>query len=165
MCGLLTSDIFRASSWGYQMETFSALLTLCAGNSPVSSEFPSQRPVTRSFDIFFDPRLNKRVSKHSRRGWFETPPCSSWRHCTGYCVRYGKFGRKIAMSWPDSIVLTRPLSHMSDWTPWWWSIAMPTHNAAWHTRAGNTNRHSIVSEKIWKWWTILDIMFWALNCP
>ena len=33
------------------METFSALLALCAGNSPVTGEFPSQRPVTQSFDI------------------------------------------------------------------------------------------------------------------
>ena len=36
------------------METFIALLALCAGNSPVTGEFPSQRPVTRSFDVFFD---------------------------------------------------------------------------------------------------------------
>ena len=36
------------------METFSALLAICAGNSPVSGEFPAQRPVTRSFDVFFD---------------------------------------------------------------------------------------------------------------
>ena len=41
------------------METFSALLALCAGNSPVSGEFPAQRPVTRSFDVFFDLCLNK----------------------------------------------------------------------------------------------------------
>ena len=34
------------------METFSALLALCAGNSPVRGEFPAQRPVTRSFDVF-----------------------------------------------------------------------------------------------------------------
>ena len=39
--------------WRHQMETFSALLALCAGNSPVSGEFPAQRPVTRSFDVFF----------------------------------------------------------------------------------------------------------------
>ena len=45
------------------METFSALLALCAGNSPVPGEFPSQRPVTRSFDVFFDLRLNKRLSE------------------------------------------------------------------------------------------------------
>ena len=37
------------------METFSALLAICAGNSPVTGEFPAQRPVTRSFDVFFDP--------------------------------------------------------------------------------------------------------------
>ena len=36
-----------------QMETFSALLAICAGNSPVIGEFP-HRPVTRSFDVFFD---------------------------------------------------------------------------------------------------------------
>ena len=42
---------------------FSALLAFCAGNSPVTGEFPTQRPVTRSFDVFFDLRLNKRLSK------------------------------------------------------------------------------------------------------
>ena len=45
------------------METFSALLALCAGNSPVTGEFPSQRPVTQSFDVFFDLSLNKRLGK------------------------------------------------------------------------------------------------------
>ena len=40
-----------------------------AGNSPVSSEFPSQKSETRSFDVFFDLRLNKRLSKQSRRRW------------------------------------------------------------------------------------------------
>ena len=37
--------------WRHEMETFSALLALCAGNSPVTGEFPAQRPVTRSFDV------------------------------------------------------------------------------------------------------------------
>ena len=69
--------------WRHQMETLSALLALCAGNSPVTSEFPSQRPVMRSFDVFFDLRLNKRLSKQSRHWWFETPSCSLWRHCIG----------------------------------------------------------------------------------
>ena len=49
--------------WRHQMEKISALLDLCAGNSPVNGEFPAQRPVTRSFEIFFDLRLNKRLSK------------------------------------------------------------------------------------------------------
>ena len=43
------------------METFSALLAFCAGNSPVASEFPTQRPATRSFDVFFDMRLNQQL--------------------------------------------------------------------------------------------------------
>ena len=39
------------------METFSALLAICVGNSPVPGEFPTQRPVTRSFDVFFGLRV------------------------------------------------------------------------------------------------------------
>ena len=69
-------------TWRHQSETFSASLALCEGNSPVTGEFPSQRPLTRSFDVFFDLRLNKRLSKQSSRGWwFETPSRSLWRHC------------------------------------------------------------------------------------
>ena len=41
------------------METFSALLALCAGNSPVTGDLPLQRPVTRSFDVFSDLCLNE----------------------------------------------------------------------------------------------------------
>ena len=67
------------SRWHHQMETFSALLVLCAGNSPVSGEFPAQRPMTRSFDVFFDLRLNKRLSKQCWGWWFETPSRALWR--------------------------------------------------------------------------------------
>ena len=49
------------------MEAFSAVLAICAGNSPVSSELPAQRPVTGSFDVFY-PRLNTRLSKQSGAG-------------------------------------------------------------------------------------------------
>ena len=73
--------------WRHQMETFSALLAICAGNSPVPGEFPAQRPVKRSFGVFFDLRLNKRLSKQSWGCWFETPPGSLWRHCIEFCVR------------------------------------------------------------------------------
>ena len=47
------------------MEPFSALLAFCTGNSPVAGEFPVQRPVTRSFDVFFDLRLTKQLTKQS----------------------------------------------------------------------------------------------------
>ena len=45
--------------WRHQMETFSALQAICGGNSTVTGEFPTQRPVTQNFDVFFDLRLNK----------------------------------------------------------------------------------------------------------
>ena len=67
-------------------ETFSALLALCAGNSPVTGEFPSQRTVTQSFDVFY--ALNKRLSKQSWGWWFETPSPSLWRHCNDGGVYY-----------------------------------------------------------------------------
>ena len=72
--------------WRRQIEAFSALLALCVGISPVTGEFPSQRPVSRSFDVFFDLRLNKRLNKHSRRRWLETQSRSLWRHCNVHCV-------------------------------------------------------------------------------
>ena len=50
----------------------SALLAICAENTPVTGEFPAQRPVTRSFDVFFDLRLSKRLSKQSWGWWLET---------------------------------------------------------------------------------------------
>ena len=67
--------------WSHQMETFSTLLAICVGNSPpVIGEFPAQRPVTHCFDVFFDLRLNTRLSKQWWGWWFETPSCPLWRH-------------------------------------------------------------------------------------
>ena len=74
------------SWWRHQMETFSALLAICAGNSPATGEFPAQRPVTRSFDVFCDLCLNKRLRKQSWDWWFETLSRPLWRHCDDrYC--------------------------------------------------------------------------------
>ena len=69
------------SWWCHQMETFSTLLAIYAGNSLASGEFRTQRPVMRSFDIFFDLCLNKRLSKQSWGWWFETLSCPLWHHC------------------------------------------------------------------------------------
>ena len=63
------------------METFSPLLSLCVGNSLVTGEFPAQRPVMQSFDVFFDLCLNKLLSKQSWGWWFEMPSGSLWHHC------------------------------------------------------------------------------------
>ena len=82
-------------------------------------EFPTQRPVTRSFDVFFDLRLNKRLSKQSWCRWFETPSWSLWRHWNGSSItghnhedvmtckrfrHYWSFLREIGRSWVDSFL-------------------------------------------------------------
>ena len=76
------------SWWRHRMETFSALLAICAGNSPVPGEFLAQRPVTQSFDVFFDLRLNKRLSKQSWGWWFEALSRPLWRHRNVFCLAY-----------------------------------------------------------------------------
>ena len=73
--------VFTVSWWRHQMETFSTLLAICAGNSPITSEFPAQRPVTRSLDVFFDLHLNKRLSKQWWGWWLKTPSRPLWRQC------------------------------------------------------------------------------------
>ena len=72
--------------WDHQIETYSVLLVLCAGNSPVTGEFPAQRPVTRSFDVFFDLHLNKRLSKQSWGWWFVMPSRSLWSLCNDWLL-------------------------------------------------------------------------------
>ena len=116
----------RFSWWRHQMETFSALLALCAGNSPFSGEFPTQRPVTRSFDVFFDLGLNKRLSKQSKHWWFETQSCSLWRHrngfqdtaismTIGFPVKYSVLPWKLTGRCFDSFTAKIPTKFQSDW--------------------------------------------------
>ena len=84
------------SWWRHQMVIFSALLAIGAGNSSVPGEFSAQRPVTRTFDVSFDLRLNKRLRKQSLGWWFETLSRPLWRQCNGVmydnplelCVHY-----------------------------------------------------------------------------
>ena len=66
--------------WRHQIKIFSALLALCAGNSPVTGEFPAERPVTRGFYVFFVLRLDKRLSKQWWGWWYETVSRPLWRH-------------------------------------------------------------------------------------
>ena len=67
--------------WRHEMETISALLALYTGNSLVTGEFPSQRPVTRSLIFSLICALKNRLSKQSWGLWFETPSFSLWHHC------------------------------------------------------------------------------------
>ena len=80
-CDILATVIMMTSSNG---NIFRATGPLCGGFTgyrwiPVNS--PYKIPLTRSFDVFFDLRLNKRLSKQSWGWWFETPSCPLWRHC------------------------------------------------------------------------------------
>ena len=83
------SDRFRPVSGTFCMMTssngniFRVTGHLC-GEFADPGEFPAQRPVTRSFDVFFDLRLNKRLSKQSWGWWFESPSWSLWRHCNDH---------------------------------------------------------------------------------
>ena len=81
--------------WRHQMETFSTLLVICAGNSPGTGEFPTQRPVTRSFDVFHDPRLTKRLSKQPWGWWFETLSRPLWRQRNDWCRWGGTIDTKM----------------------------------------------------------------------
>ena len=80
-CQIRDRYLYRYPWWRHQMEAFSVLLALCVRNSPVTGEFPSQKPVTQSFDVFYDLCPNKRLSKQWWGWWLETPSRPLWRHC------------------------------------------------------------------------------------
>ena len=80
----LASLDHNGSWWHHQMKTFSVLPALWTGNSPVTGEFPSQRPVTRSFYVFFELCLNKKLSKRLWGWWFEMPSRPLWHQCNGW---------------------------------------------------------------------------------
>ena len=63
------------------------VISLLCGKSPVTGEFPAQRPVTRSFDVFFYLRPNKRLSTQSWGWWFDTPSRSLWRHFNEFRIQ------------------------------------------------------------------------------
>ena len=64
----------------------STLMALCEGNPPVTGGFPLQRSVTRSFDVFIEFPMNKRLNKQWRRWGFEMPSRSLWRHCNVFTL-------------------------------------------------------------------------------
>ena len=81
--------LVRPQCDGNVMTSSNGNIFLCEGNPPSTSGFPSQRPVTRSLDVFFDMRLKKRLSKQSRHRRFETPWRSLRRHCNECTLSMG----------------------------------------------------------------------------
>ena len=100
---------------------------LLYGESIGQRWIPLKRPVTWSFDVFFDLRLNKRLSKQSWSWWFETPSCSLWRHLMQFllCVTYSlpclfmifhSFVKAIHIEWSHGdIKSTGYRSHSEIW--------------------------------------------------
>ena len=72
--------------------------------SPVTGEFPAQRPVTHSIDVFFYLHLNKWLSKHSWGWWFETPSHSLGRHCNEM---------KLSIYWFQDFLMTLNGRHVA----------------------------------------------------
>ena len=151
------------------METCSALLAICAGNSPVTGEFPAQRPVTRNFDVFFDLHLNERLSKQSWGWWFETPSSPLWRHCNvlkwifvskrvpvlfddfslvlrSAVLGYVPYGR----NWPGSSII-KNFSHLCGTTLYLPFSSAATSLCSMYNTTKNTSNHFTDLETDLKW--------------
>ena len=107
LCTMMTS-----SNWN----TFRVAGHLCG-------EFPAQRPVMRSFDIFFDLRLNKRLGKQSWGWWFETLSRPLWRHSNDQSRRL-VHGQKSSWRWNETTqllcVTSQKNTHLM--SPQWWLL-------------------------------------------
>ena len=115
--GVKWTSVWNIAWWRRQMETFYTLLALCAENSPATGEFPSQRPVMRSFDVFFDLRLNKLLSKQSRGRLFETLLRSLWRHCNEKETKKNSQTKHVIFFWnPKSMKIS---THILTFTLTW----------------------------------------------
>ena len=146
----------KETVWRHQMETFSALLVICEGNSPVTGEFPSQRPVTRCFDVFFDLRLNKRLLKQSWDWWFETSSRSLWRHCNVLiptCLPFYVFvyldARHHFFSDSRPFVLMRHVTSLKRYTPDIWNLPQSSLRSV--SGAPINNMSALVQIMIWHW--------------
>ena len=145
-------DGFRrlaVSWWRHQMETFSNSMALCEGNPSFTGGFPSQKPMTRSFDGFFDLHLNKRLSNQSKRRQFETPSASfmtsSWLRLL--VAKSNGSPMCFEQIWFERVCMFRnmihvlPQSQMSRYSGCWWL----------GTYWVGTNRHEYLGwwEHIW----------------
>ena len=95
------------------------------GNSPATGEFPSQRPVTRCFEVFFDLRLNNQLSKQLRRRWFETQSRLLWHHCNEPIAPKCTVCRYPPIGLAGKVVITKDLLSAIPhalWKPVWSSL-------------------------------------------
>ena len=85
----------------------SHMMTSSNGNifrdtGPLCGEFTGHR----SFDVFFDLHLNRRLSKQSWGWWFETPSCPLWRH------------RNEVLNYANPLYDVATICHQVRWLRW-----------------------------------------------
>ena len=142
--------------WCHQMETFSALLAICAGNSQVPGEFPLQRPVTWSFDVFFDLRLNKRLSKQSWGWCFEAQSSPLWCHsndmmlslqtcCLHLCpIQYKDYSAGVWIPIIQSSAYHNGDPYIDEMiSSYWHGNVSPWYFAAWHLWMHSCGKHNL----------------------
>ena len=123
-------------------------------------EFPTQRPVTWSFDVFFDLRLNKRLTKQPWGWWFETTSWSLWRQCNGriyfymhfYVMTWIRAGTRF--TWTNDVAVHRHV-YMWRWPTTSWHIETETKLSAfcrWYFRT-----HFLVRKLLYFASNFLDI--------
>ena len=124
-------------------------------NSPVTGEFPAQKSVTRSFDVFSDLRLNERLSKQYWGWWFETLSHPLWRHSNAGPLLLRE------MSQTSIEIISRPcLTSSSPFNSSW------TSGAIWRHKAGTTLAQVIAcclmapSHRTNKCWHIINKFSW-----
>ena len=131
------------SWWRHQMENFPRHWPFVLGNSPASGEFPAQRPVTWSFDVFFDLCLNKRLRKQSWGWWFETLSRPLWRHCN---VSLNELNFKVPHIYAPVSEIHRLASvHCITMTLWWarWRLKSPASRLCTQPFVQAQNKESI----------------------
>ena len=146
---------------------FSSLLAFWAGNSPVTGEFPSQRPVTRNFDVFFDLHLNKRLSKQSSHRWFEMPSHPLWCHCNDILIFQGGSASNDPLPSTTALFLDRLIGGKF-WTLWMFNLVVM--NSFWETWnfpiiSSNLGGTASWNPSSWKTRTCLYRQYHGCWCP
>ena len=118
---------------------------------PDTGEFPAQKPVTRSFDVFFDLRLIKRLSKHSRGWWFETLSRPLWWHCNDNTFRCSTNSRRTNGRPP----IMSFMNALSDQRAF--SVLVMLFKIAYYIETRNI-------ENLW-YWNIRYPIFHVFSCP
>ena len=149
------------------MKTFAALLAVCVGNSPDTGDSPSQRPMTQSFDVFFDLRLNIRLSKQSWSLCFDTRSRSLWRHCNGAALSNMGYPSETHLK-PRfrEVSLAHKFPWEKNWPPWLLTVSSQwAHRELTLTKMVPTSRDWAVTWAVTELWPSRDWAVIILRMP